>query len=118
MMVMLHLNINRAAPRPKTYLLDTVDFEDDTELKDLGLVGLTQGNDYRAGRNKVFKDKCKRKEKSLRKCLAKHGSSARKCRRKAKRFTECMKENPQQKNDYWVRDCVMTDSCHLRGGRL
>ena len=54
-----------------------------------------QGNDYRAGRNKVSEDKCKRKEKSLRKCLAKHGGSGRKCKREAKRFTKCMKENPQ-----------------------
>ena len=58
-----------------------------------------QCNDYRAGSNRVVKDKCKKQDKSLRKCYAKHGGSARKCRRKAKRAKKCWKENEAKKEE-------------------
>jgi len=117
---MLHLNINRAAPRPKTYLVDTVDFEDDTEPKDLGLVGLTQGNDYGADRNKAVRDKCRNKIKKLKKCQKRHKGSKRKCRKWKKKADKCIRENKKkpapaqdtaQGNDHNHRACVMTNSC-------
>merc|ERR1719239_441827 len=76
-----------------TYLVDTADLEDDTEPKDLGLVGLTQGNDYGAGRNKAVKDKCRNKIKNLKKCRKRHRGSKRKCKNRKEKSDKCMKEN-------------------------
>jgi len=125
---MFHLNIKRAAPRPKIYLVDTVDFEDDTKPKDLGLVGLNQGNDYGAGRNKAVNNKCRNEIKNLKKCRKRHGGSKRKCRKRKKKADKCKRENKKkykrkqkkqeepaqdttQGNDHNHRACVLTNSC-------
>merc|ERR1719239_519033 len=106
-----------------TYLVDTADLEDDTEPKDLGLVGLTQGNDYGAGRNKAVKDKCRNKIKNLKKCQKRHRGSKRKCRKWEKKADKCIRENKitqedpaqdtttQRKAPYVGRGCVLTNSC-------
>merc|ERR1712071_673538 len=79
LMVMLHMCISSAAPRPKTYLVDTADLGDNIEPKGLGHLGLDQGNDYGLEESETTKDKaterekkCRKKYKYLKKCEKKY----------------------------------------------
>jgi len=96
MMVMLHLNMYRAAPRPKTYLVETADLEDDIESMEMNRLGT--GDIQDGSVRLIYNNICPKRWKGLIRCYNRRGWKTKNCARKREGFERCIVESTQDVN--------------------